>query len=202
MAEPLIEDGSSITPLRLSLVQMMEITSFMIEVPLFLELGLALDQTPHWAQQEIQNFVLFLKNFKHYCIFIAFHLNVLLVVNFLPQILNDIGIFSYIMGSLFCGRNLHPDLKNLSIILYFWIGLLDGFPNLPNHRKNIHILLILGSLNSITKTWSWNPLYHNSEILDLQALVLCWLSDLVFLCPLGRVAPTETIKDSSSQVRG
>ena len=85
--------------------------------------------------KKFKNLFFFYQFMGHCCIFTAFHLDLLIVVNFLSQILHDIGIFNYIYGTLFCGWNLDLDLKNLINIAYLWIGLLDGFPNLPNYCK-------------------------------------------------------------------
>lgn len=49
-------------------------------------------------------------------------------------------------------------------------------------------------MNSVSKTWSWNPLHSNSEILGLWTLVLYQVNGSVFLCPLGRFIPTRPLK--------
>lgn len=135
MTELSIEDSLSITPLQLSSAQTLELTSFMDRSSSFLGLGLALDWTPYWAYKKFKNSFSFYNFFENYCIFNAFHLNVLVVVNFLPQILHDIDIFGYRSSSLFCVRNIHLDFENLSKISYPWIGLSDSFPNVPSHCK-------------------------------------------------------------------
>ena len=61
--------------------------------------------------KKFKNSFFFYNFFWHYCIFRAFNSNVMVVVNFLSQILHNIGKFNYKSSSLFYSGNLHLDLK-------------------------------------------------------------------------------------------